>query len=146
MKDKSLPLKILNTHSLRQTAGRVQLLEVFLKEGSALTHSQLEEICEGSTDRVTIYRTLTTFTEKGILTKIPAIDGATQYLLNYNKKAEIKNASQSHQHLHFTCKSCENTFCLEEYHINLPPLPESFQLDHLSLVGEGVCANCNKKK
>jgi len=59
-------LEILSSYSLRNTNSRKDILEVFLKEGKALSQKNIEDTISGECDRVTIYRTLSTFLDKGI--------------------------------------------------------------------------------
>ena len=143
MKDKNFLLKILKQHNLRRTASRLHVLEAFAGENNSLTHNEIEEYCKGVADRVTVYRTLSKFTEEGLLTKVPTIDGPSQYLLNYSKEDEVQLKTKTHQHLHFSCKSCGNTFCLDDYQIEELKLPEGFSLESLSLVAIGKCDSCS---
>jgi len=65
---------LLIRYELRKTNIRKEVLESFISsEGRALSHSQLELMLE-DTDRVTLYRTLKTFEQKGIIHQ--AVDGS----------------------------------------------------------------------
>ncbi len=56
--------EILKKNDLSVTAGRKKILELFLKQQGALSHSEIEKRTGDKFDRVTIYRTLQAFTEK----------------------------------------------------------------------------------
>ncbi len=121
MKGKNFALKILKENQLRKTASRLLVLEAFIvnEEGNALTHQEIESYCKGLSDRVTIYRTLNTFTEKNVLTRIPGVDGSAKYLFNYGDDGTLKPIQKNHQHLHFSCTKCGKTVCVDEYTIAL---------------------------
>ncbi|GIV38828.1 MAG: hypothetical protein KatS3mg033_0628 [Thermonema sp.] len=72
--------QILASRRLRRTAAREQVLLCFLSSDFALSQHDLEEALP-SFDRVTLYRTLKTFTEEGIVHKIPDDSGIPRYAL-----------------------------------------------------------------
>ncbi|MGL1176149.1 Fur family transcriptional regulator, partial [Vibrio parahaemolyticus] len=63
------------------TDTRKKILHFFLESNSALTHADIEQQMDATFDRVTIYRTLQTFVEKGIIHTIPSADNAIRYAL-----------------------------------------------------------------
>ena len=72
--------EILDKQELRKTPARQSVLGFFLKQTFAIGHSTLEK--ELSTfDRVTLYRTLASFEEKGIIHKILDDSGVVKYAL-----------------------------------------------------------------
>jgi Fur family ferric uptake transcriptional regulator len=72
---------ILKNSTLSVTTGRKRILEIFLSSNNALAHQDIESQCADEYDRVTIYRTLQTFLEKGIIHNIPSTDNITRYAL-----------------------------------------------------------------
>ena len=66
--------KTLKGHNLRITDCRMDVLEVFLNSTHALSFSDLEADLD-LYDRVTLYRTLNSFIEKGLLHRIPDDSG-----------------------------------------------------------------------
>ena len=72
---------ILKHHNLRLTDTRTDILSVFLRNKKALSHGDLEESLPADFDRVTIYRTLKSFVENGILHKVPDDTGNPRYAL-----------------------------------------------------------------
>jgi len=62
--------EILKSHKLRVTDGRIDVLEFFLRQDRTLSFKDLEEEFSDS-DSVTLYRTLSAFTDHGVLHKIP---------------------------------------------------------------------------
>ena len=66
---------ILKRNSLSITDGRMKILELFYNSDGALAHADIEKKTGLAVDRVTVYRTLQTFVEKGIIHMI------TMYIL-----------------------------------------------------------------
>ena len=58
---------ILHRRQLSSTESRRKILTLFLNSDDALTHGDIEKEVGSKYDRVTIYRTLQTFEEKGII-------------------------------------------------------------------------------
>jgi Fe2+ or Zn2+ uptake regulation protein len=63
----------LKTHQLRNTTCREEVIGLFHRKAIALSHSDLESNLGNLFDRVTLYRTLKTFVEKGILHLMTAV-------------------------------------------------------------------------
>lgn len=66
---------------------------------------------ETKIDRVTIYRTLQTFVDKGIIHIIPTSDNSIRYALC---KDECTEGHHHDHHIHFVCNKCNNTCCLDD--------------------------------
>ena len=82
---------ILKTHQLSVTESRKHILELFKLSNGALAHADIEKQTGDQFDRVTIYRTLQTFVEKGIIhTILPIILFATPFVGMNAAKAIIK--------------------------------------------------------
>ena len=74
-------LDILKTSQLSVTDSRKKILELFFNHDGALAHADIEKKSGVQFDRVTIYRTLQTFVDKGIIHTIPTADNAVLYAL-----------------------------------------------------------------
>ena len=74
-------LGILKKNQLSVTESRRKILELFKLNNGALAHHDIEERTGDRFDRVTIYRTLQTFVEKGIIHTIPSADNSIKYAL-----------------------------------------------------------------
>jgi len=132
--------KLLKTHSLRITDCRIDVLECFYRTKHALSFKDLEETLIDY-DRVTVYRTLNSFIDKGLLHKIPSDSGIASYGLC---QGECTDASHHHDHVHFKCHVCGHTECLPEHHVPKVSLP-GYQIDEQNLIVDGVCKRCNVK-
>jgi Fur family ferric uptake transcriptional regulator len=130
---------ILKQNRLSITGSRLRILEFFLANGNALSHADIEKNAEASFDRVTVYRTLQTFVEKGIIHLIPTTDNSVKYALCKNDCA----AGHHHDnHVHFICDECSKTICLDEVNIPIVKLPKGFTPQHAEMVVTGICGEC----
>lgn len=129
----------LNKHNLRNTAVRNAILSAFYKvSGTALASKDIEERLE-DVDRITLYRTLKSFEQNGIVHQVIDGTGITKYALC----AHQCNDKEHHDvHAHFFCLSCEQTTCLDDTKVNQPTLAEGFVVDSLQLVLSGTCDQC----
>ncbi|TAN20459.1 MAG: transcriptional repressor [Chitinophagaceae bacterium] len=124
---------------IRPTAMRMLILEYLEKQLAATGLSDLERNFERG-DRITLYRTLKTFEEKGVVHKI--IDGSEEakYAVCFEDCYEHHHHDM---HAHFKCKICHETFCLRNS-IRQSVVPAGFSVDEISLVAYGVCPRCKK--
>lgn len=63
--------EILKRNQLSVTESRKKILDMFLRTDGALAHADIEQRSGTGFDRVTVYRTLQTFVEKGIIHTTP---------------------------------------------------------------------------
>lgn len=131
--------KILKDKDIAPTAMRILVLEYMQKQLSALSLRNLEENFQHS-DRITLYRTLKTFEEKGLIHGINDGTDATKYALCADA---CKAGSHFDLHLHFYCYSCKETFCLPKQKVPEVVVPENFILKELNLIAKGVCSSCS---
>ena len=133
-------VNLLKQHSLRKTPARVEILELYADTPHAMSHGDVERELN-QMDRVTIYRTLATFEEKGIIHR--AYDGGG--VIKYALCSSGCSAHQHHdEHLHFSCHQCGNTYCIEGYHVPEVKTPEGYQIDNVFLFAKGICKSCKQ--
>lgn len=129
---------ILKKNQLSVTEPRKKILELFLNSQGALAHADIEKKNRENFDRVTVYRTLQLFLNKGIIHSIPSADNAIRYAL-------CKECTEDHHHddhIHFLCRECGNTICLEDVHIPSVVLPLGFRSERIEMVVSGTCKDC----
>lgn len=131
---------ILKHNQLSVTDSRKRILELFLSSAGALAHGDIEKKTGEKFDRVTIYRTLQVFMEKGIVHTIPTADNSVQYALC---KADCTEGHHHDNHVHFKCSSCGNTVCLEGVVIPEVKLPKGFEPEEVQMVVTGLCKECH---
>lgn len=134
----SSPYTILQSHKLRITDCRLEIIQEFLDKNIALSHSDLEDKLKQQFDRVTIYRTLKTFLEKDLIHKVLDDSGATKYALCAQGDTE-----HDHEHVHFKCEVCGETTCLEDVSLPQVKLPKGFEKKEMNLLVQGICDKCH---
>ena len=132
---------ILKKNKLSVTASREKILNLFLEQTGALAHGDIEKRAGEKFDRVTVYRTLQTFVEKGIIHTIPTADNSIRYALCKDDCAE---GHHHDHHVHFVCSNCNNTYCLDNVVTPEIKLPQGYAARQIEVVVEGVCKNCNE--
>ena len=132
--------KILQSHALRATPNRNEILHIFIDRGVAMSESEVEKAMKNNCDRVTIYRTLSTFLEKGIVHKVLDDSGVMKYALCAPSCHD--GPAHSHDHVHFKCIACGNTTCIEDVHIPAIQLPDNYQIQEVNVLMQGTCAAC----
>ena len=120
---------------------RLLVLEFLQARRAAVDLHELETEF-GRADRITLYRTLRTFEQKGLLHRIVDDRDMTRYGLC---TACCDDQQHRDNHVHFYCRSCQETYCLDACPIPYPDLPGGFSSDSLSLLVKGYCARCNAK-
>lgn len=129
---------ILHRRQLSSTESRRKILTLFLSSDDALTHGDIEKEVGDKYDRVTIYRTLQTFEEKGIIHSIPTADNAIRYALC----KECEEGHHHDDHVHFICTTCEKTICLDDVVSPKIDLPKGYVADNVQVVIQGICKEC----
>lgn len=131
--------EILRCNKLSLTSHRMELLGILSSCNKAISEKDLEIMMNGNCNRTTIYRNLNSLVEKKIVHRILSGE-AIKYKLANGKKENSKKTD----HLHFECKSCSSTYCLEELQVQDYKLPDGFtKLENQFLIF-GICNNCKK--
>lgn len=133
---------ILKESALSVTASRRTILDIFLSSKTALAHQDIELKCSDQYDRVTIYRTLQTFLEKGIIHNIPTTDNSIRYALCNDTC--ITTGHHHDNHVHFRCNQCDKTMCLDDVSIPSVKLPAGYSIGEINMVVTGICKSCRK--
>jgi Fur family transcriptional regulator, ferric uptake regulator len=132
--------EILQRKNLSITESRRKILGLFLEANDAMAHGDIEKKAGEKFDRVTVYRTLQTFVEKGIIHAIPTSDNSVRYAL-------CRDCQEGHHHddhVHFVCKVCERTICLDDVVSPKIELPKGYHASSSQVVINGVCSDCSE--
>ena len=132
-------LDILKRNNLSVTESRKKILELFLLSEGALAHADIEKQTGENFDRVTVYRTLQTFVDKGLIHLIPTTDNSILYALCKDK---CEAGHHHDNHVHFVCNDCTKTICLEDVIVPTVKLPEGFKPKHAAMIVSGICNEC----
>ena len=131
--------QILKKNQLSVTGSRKKILGLFLNNEGALAHADIERKAGEKFDRVTVYRTLQVFVEKGIIHSIPTADNSIRYALC---KEDCANGHHHDNHIHFICSICEKAICMESVTVPQVMLPYGFTPKHYDMVVTGICKDC----
>ena len=105
--------KRLDDNGVRPTAMRILIYKYMAEKEVAVALTDIESAF-AKADRTTLYRTLKTFEEKGIVHQIDDGTNISKYALcEPGCNCEL----EQDLHLHFHCNNCDETVCLTEHKI-----------------------------
>jgi len=132
--------KILADKNIRPTAMRLLIYKFLASKKMAVTLTDIENAFEKS-DRTTLYRTIKTFSENGVVHQIEDGTGVAKFAMCEDGcNCDIENDL----HLHFHCNKCNQTQCLTKRKIPQIKLPTGYKATDVNLVVKGVCSTCNE--
>ncbi len=134
---------LLRRNKLKVTQPRISVLNTIYSKDTATSQPELEKAIGSHIDRVTLYRVLAVFEEKGILHKVFDLHGTATYALC---SSECSEHNHHDEHMHFTCKLCNSVYCLDELHLPPVKLPPDFILDTVGIQVTGTCSKCSTGK
>ncbi|MFT3740898.1 MAG: transcriptional repressor [Breznakibacter sp.] len=123
---------------IQSTVVRQQMLHIMENAQKPLSSKEIEEKMGAGTDRVTVYRTLKMFVDKGLLHRIDISDSLTAY--------RLASDGENPEHVHFHCTECHQVYCMPQLPVAQPNLPEGFAPLRNRLVVDGKCNRCNTPK
>ena len=129
--------EMLKAAKLYCTAGRVAILKVLMKAGRPLSQEQIANRSGRERfDKVTIYRTLKSLVNVGLVHKASMDKRAWHFELSHN-------CTEHQCHPHFTCTSCGNTHCLTGISLPMTKSPhKGFVINRQQVRFEGLCPAC----
>ena len=128
---------LLKQKKISETPFRLEVLEILESSKSAVSISFIEENLKYY-NRVTLYRTIKTFVDKGIIHPI-AIAGSE---INYGLCSDsCEEEVHSHNHVHLKCNECKSVFCIETTLFPTIDLGEH-KIESLEIQAKGICENC----
>ncbi|MBC6611151.1 transcriptional repressor [Hymenobacter sp. BT507] len=129
----------LSRHGLRQTPTRLRVLQVLGASPYALSGHEIEQQLGQDTDRITLYRTLRSFEEKGLIHRVMDASDIIRYAA-----CSIECTEEAHfdNHVHFKCTECAHIYCLNQVAIPAVTLPASFRAVSRDYLLAGVCNRC----
>ncbi|MEH6679497.1 MAG: transcriptional repressor [Sediminicola sp.] len=131
--------KLLEDRKVRPTAMRILIYKFMAQTETAVALTDIEGAFARA-DRTTLYRTLKTFEEKGIVHQIDDGTGISKFALC---EAGCNCSVEQDLHLHFHCSNCQETICLTEHKIPHINLPEGYITENANLVLKGICEKCS---
>lgn len=130
---------VLGSKDIRVTAMRLLIYKFLAQKQIAVTLSDIEQAFDKA-ERTTLYRTIKTFEEKGVVHQIDDGTGITKYALcEHGCNCDI----ETDLHLHFHCNTCNETICLTDHKIPQIKVPKGFVSEDVNLVVKGICDKCS---
>lgn len=136
----SLAKDILKRNGLKFTENRRVILNQFILTDYALSYSDLDSMIKRKLNKVTIYRTLKSFEENGIIHEV--VDGSSQVKYSLCNSGSCSSEHHNDTHIHFKCNDCEKTYCIDDIMIPQIKLPREFELESQSVFIQGKCEKC----
>ncbi|MCX2474382.1 transcriptional repressor [Pedobacter sp. MC2016-05] len=132
---------LLLKNGLKRTGARLQVLDVLTHRNSATSQPYLENVIGKDIDRVTLYRILKTFEEKGIIHRILDKQGTANYAICSSSCTENHHHDE---HVHFNCNNCLRVYCLDDVKIPSLKIEKGFKIEDMNLIVSGICKDCNQ--
>jgi len=129
---------LLKNKKISETPFRKEVLAIFNKYNNAIPLSIVEKELK-EYNRITLYRTIKIFKEKGIIHEITISGEESNYAIC---QEECDTVAHYHQHIHFKCNKCGIVFCVEVDEIPTIRLPE-YKIEQLEIQATGLCQDCN---
>jgi Fur family ferric uptake transcriptional regulator len=127
--------ELLKASGLRITPCREALTDFFHAHGgAAFSFSELERMFSAF-DRATVFRTLKTLLETGLVHKTSDDEGVRYAWTRLPQT-----------HAHFRCNACGTTMCMDTVAVRPPVLPDGFLVEYFDLVATGTCQRCTPVK
>lgn len=127
--------KHLEAHGIKPTAVRNLVWEEAMAQSETFSLNDMEQRMPHM-ERSSIFRALKLFSEHHLLHTIDDGTGVQKYC--------VCRCEDNHHinHIHFNCRVCGKTYCLEDYAIPVVTMPEGFKMEEAEYVVKGVCPSC----
>ena len=132
-------LLTLQKAGISKTSQRLAVLDILLKATTPLSVNTIRQALEtkANIDKVTVYRILSLFRQRGIIREIASAGGA-----NYFEMTTLENPL----HPHFNCRNCGAFTCLAPLPFTQAPelilSKDDYSIDHIEINISGLCACC----
>ena len=126
---------------LKDTPLREEVLLFFINSHKALSSKEIIDKLGHKYDRVSIFRTISSFSEKGIIHSIPT---SSDYVVYSLCRENCKVSGHNDNHYHFYCHKCGNIFCLNDFDYDDSKMPQGYKTERVNIIFEGICKDCNK--
>ncbi|WP_158827400.1 Fur family transcriptional regulator [Mucilaginibacter lacusdianchii] len=133
-------VKLLHNNQLKATASRLSVLQIISERDAAISQPVLEKMLGEDVDRVTLYRILKTFEDKGILHKVIDLNGTANYAICHSSCSEHAHHDE---HFHFNCSNCHSVYCMNDFHLPALAMPPGFKAHTVNLSITGLCKKCS---
>ncbi|MDP4278532.1 MAG: transcriptional repressor [Bacteroidota bacterium] len=136
------PTEILTLHHLRKTPTRLAIVQYLQTSPLPQSENELHQKMQASYDRITVYRTIQTLMETGVIHRITVDSTTVRYALNH---CTVQLHEHDNNHVHFYCTNCGKLECLKGVSIQPYQLPEGYRKEECHVVIKGLCKQCSIK-
>jgi Fur family transcriptional regulator, ferric uptake regulator len=128
---------LLGSVKLKRTGPRITILNILLNAKKPQTAEEImAAMSTNSANKVTVYRTLESMAEAGLVHKAFIHKRAEYFEL-------ADHCSEKQCHPHFTCTICGKTHCLTEMSLPMAKTPyKGFVIKRQQVCFEGLCPVC----
>ena len=130
--------ELLHARALKATSPRLNLLMEMQSFKSAMPYSMIQKAME-PIDRVTLYRTIESLKNQGIIHKAFQVDHEIYYAIC---SQTCNKSHHKHDHVHFRCVKCEAVTCEEPTKAIEISISDN-EIHRITTYVEGVCRTCN---
>lgn len=144
MKAKIEAEKALREKGMRNTVLRRKVLELLSERQEPLSHAEIFEALAAlgeMPDRVTLYRTLSAFSDARIVHEVHGTDGIARFCLH-----EPSREGCLGNHPHFLCRRCGRMSCLSDQPLPYVQVPAGTLVEGKQLLIFGLCPQCAASK
>ncbi len=127
----------LRTKNLKATPNRVVVLETIAGNNAAMAYSKIQSDLS-QLDRVTLYRTLNSLVDNGLIHKVLVEENEAFYA---TCSSNCSSEEHHHQHVHFRCTNCKEVTCVSSQPINQLEIP-GYLVQNFEIQATGVCNLC----
>lgn len=128
----------LRAAGLRRTPARIAVLAHLDARACPTSHADLHAVpALADIDDITLYRTLATLVEAGLVHRVHGIDGVWRYCAQPQERAGCPG-----NHAHFQCTACGAMSCLLDQPLPRVTVPAGAQVDGRHFVVHGRCVAC----
>ena len=130
--------ELLRTAGLRRTPTRLAVLARLELLARPCSHAELLALPDlTDLDDITLYRTLNTLVEAGLVHRIHGIDGVWRYSTQPRSQAGCPG-----NHAHFLCNGCGSMQCLLDQPMPRVEVPVGTEVQGRHFLVYGRCAGC----
>jgi Fur family transcriptional regulator, ferric uptake regulator len=132
---------LLQGAGLKRTKIRLAVFNILAQNGQPLSAPQILDRLPAGIDRVTLYRTLNTLTNKKLLHRVRGGDQIWRYGMG------DLDAAARHGHAHFVCDKCGTVECLSDTPVSEDASKRSgvragYRVDYSEVLVHGACPDC----
>ncbi len=124
---------ILKSYNIPVTKNRLIILNTFIKANRIISQKDLLNKSHPALSRVSVFRNLNLFTEKGIILRIPGADRINRYVLQEDDKTAYS---------YFICRNCKKVILIKTIAPARVKLPKGYSQQNMMIWISGICKTC----